>query len=125
MYSIDDDLQNAQEPHVFNRYVDSRTAGNRFIYQPGCPLPVALLPCCSPHWIQETVEKRIAMPDDEPGLVGAAMESLMDVLRELSGIGVILLLKEMYLRGCDIDVGQGREYGCSQAEVGRDSPTRL
>lgn len=41
---------------------------------------------------------------DCQGLVGAAMESLIDVLRQLDGIDVVQLLKETYLRGCDIEM---------------------
>lgn len=39
---------------------------------------------------------------DCQGLVSAAMESLIDVLRQIDGIDIIQLLKESYLRGCDI-----------------------
>lgn len=41
---------------------------------------------------------------DCQGLAKAAMESLVDVLRQIDGIDVIQLLKETYLRGCDIDM---------------------
>lgn len=46
----------------------------------------------------------MAFKYDCQGLVSAAMESLIDVLRELGGIDIIHLLKEIYLRGFDIDM---------------------